>query len=366
MLLCSVAFNVNAGDPCGERCTRIQFSYTKVICEFYDGTTNPTAPPIQGPCVFIIIDYSLVTCPGMEPFYEIDDAVFVDNRDYWINLPGGPYTSSYTCNTPLSLTPEEIRTHILDATGAFATVLGSDGLARVRFASACHAQYTYEWPNGAYIKTTISETPGGPPTTIIDTIQLSQSTTYGYNSCDSKGCCTAVVKYVVVLYDQDGNPATTNGQTLYKAITVRTEGDARCESDVVNNPITPTATMIDPITGDLITVTPTITFKGNCTPSCIKDNSSSFGTFTTDVTELKNPTKLELSANPTLFSSHIKFTTNLKIESIVVFDHLGKKVLSNSTITNNELNTSELKVGVYYIQVYLENNITKTIKVEKL
>jgi hypothetical protein len=43
----------------------------------------------------------------------------------------------------------------------------------------------------------------------------------------------------------------------------------------------------------------------------------------------------------------------------------GKKVISTTHLENDELNTTELKPGVYFIQVYVSDNIVKTIKVAK-
>jgi hypothetical protein len=43
----------------------------------------------------------------------------------------------------------------------------------------------------------------------------------------------------------------------------------------------------------------------------------------------------------------------------------GKKVLNTSKLENGELNTSELKEGIYFIQLHFENNIVKSLKVVK-
>jgi hypothetical protein len=88
--------------------------------------------------------------------------------------------------------------------------------------------------------------------------------------------------------------------------------------------------------------------------------------FTTDLKENKNNlAKLELTANPTLFNAFIRFSSSSSIKKVIVYDMSGKKVISTTHLENDELNTIELKPGVYFIQVYVSDNIVKTIKVAK-
>jgi hypothetical protein len=89
-------------------------------------------------------------------------------------------------------------------------------------------------------------------------------------------------------------------------------------------------------------------------------------TFTTSNNELNNKQiPLEFSANPTVINDYLKFTTNKTIAKIMVFNTAGKKVMNINSPENNEINTSELKQGAYFVQVYFTDNNVKTVKVVK-
>lgn len=87
--------------------------------------------------------------------------------------------------------------------------------------------------------------------------------------------------------------------------------------------------------------------------------------FSTDVAEIKDQLPLTLSAHPTLCSNYIRFTTNKPIKKVSVYDMSGKRVINTSELANNELITSGLKNGIYYVQVYFSENEVKTIKIMK-
>ncbi|MBY0487218.1 MAG: T9SS type A sorting domain-containing protein, partial [Flavobacteriaceae bacterium] len=56
--------------------------------------------------------------------------------------------------------------------------------------------------------------------------------------------------------------------------------------------------------------------------------------------------------NPTKNSIHIK--NNSKIEKIIIFDYLGKEILTQ-TQNNNEVNVANLSKGIYLIEIHSEN-----------
>jgi hypothetical protein len=74
---------------------------------------------------------------------------------------------------------------------------------------------------------------------------------------------------------------------------------------------------------------------------------------------------LEYSANPTLIDDIIVFTANQPIQKVAIFSMDGKKVNTSKSLENNILNTSELKNGIYFIQVSFSDTLVKTIKVVK-
>lgn len=89
------------------------------------------------------------------------------------------------------------------------------------------------------------------------------------------------------------------------------------------------------------------TFSGDCTPLSVNDNVL---------------TDISIYPNPATDILNIQTPANIIVESVSMFDILGKNV--NVTFTNGTINTSALSKGVYILQVNT-NQGTLTQKVVK-
>lgn len=70
------------------------------------------------------------------------------------------------------------------------------------------------------------------------------------------------------------------------------------------------------------------------------------------------------SISPNPVTSVLNFKSDKNISEVSVFNILGQKVIKTNTIVNNQLNMSELKAGIYLVNVTIDNT-TRTIKVVK-
>ncbi len=84
--------------------------------------------------------------------------------------------------------------------------------------------------------------------------------------------------------------------------------------------------------------------------------------FSTNCTaSLQNFNLLDVSIYPNPTSGHISITSsdNIIIDSIVIYNIFGKKVM-HSNVKNNAIDVSLLNSGVYYVNIYADNS--KTVK----
>jgi hypothetical protein len=225
------------------------------------------------------------------------------------------------------------------------------------FKGACNSIVTINWPAGAFIVVNNGDLPG------TTTINLTNSTSYQSIPCDD-ACCKVTYKYKII--------TNSNLETEHTWVPtyVGSGGNQICQNsplpdyNIITNKLE--AKVIDPVTGDTSIVTGIQIGQEPCELICNKYNAPPPPeTFTTDVMESSKEITSEFSANPTLMNSFIKFTTNKPILKVLIFDMTGKKVISIILPNSNELNTSELKEGTYFIQVYFTDNSVKTVKVVK-
>lgn len=71
----------------------------------------------------------------------------------------------------------------------------------------------------------------------------------------------------------------------------------------------------------------------------------------------------------TFYPNPVKDVLNLNskspIQNVSVYNLAGQKVISNSNLTNNQINVSSLNSGVYVFRVTLQNGKTETLKIVK-
>jgi len=78
-------------------------------------------------------------------------------------------------------------------------------------------------------------------------------------------------------------------------------------------------------------------------------NEESFITSTLGIEEKLLKNSIELYPNPVTNVLHLKLS-NIKVENVVLFDVLGKRI-SNMKIENNIINISNIKTGIYILEI---------------
>jgi hypothetical protein len=356
MLLATVVWNTNAQQIDCRSCEPGQLpsdyrTEYQVICEYdnsinyveHDASGNPIdLPPVM--CVFVIINYVQYHCPDGTTYWTFDDAVLVDNRNYWVNEYG-----TNDLDAACSFDPSQTLSYIN-------AVVPTSSTYRVNYPIGCRSMLTLQWPEGNYIV----QLGGGDITpTYTDTIPLKEAFTYHFLPCEGKACCTIFYKQKVVKAE--------NGETVSIYIPTHSEGNNDCGDSPDPIPFVKNATrnVIDPVTGSASVIHPKIVEMRPCESMCnIYKNPSPYY-FKTGTTGMEKNIPLEYSANPTLIDDIIVFTANQPIQKVAIFSMDGKKVNTSKSLENNILNTSELKNGIYFIQVSFSDTLVKTIKVVK-
>ncbi|TAE79737.1 MAG: T9SS C-terminal target domain-containing protein, partial [Bacteroidetes bacterium] len=103
------------------------------------------------------------------------------------------------------------------------------------------------------------------------------------------------------------------------------------------------------------------------TPPCqsmCQYNSSSMGAMATDVSPIEQELKMAFTATPTLVQEAITFTSGVTITKVQVYDMQGKKVM-DTPIENKQLLVSQLKEGIYFVQVHFADKQVRTVKIYK-
>jgi hypothetical protein len=316
--------------------------------------------------VFVLITYREIRCSNGGGGLQITGTCFIDHRSFltgaiWVSGPNGEYCPG-TLSPPISTcTTPTIEQAQYDAINDLVTSLGIPANVEVYFKGSCNSMVEIAWPQGAYNNYTVTtETTSGSSTGRLR-VELTNTKSYVNIPCDEE-CCkvTYVYKirqtiegYTVAYYEPSYSPVAND-----------------CSSNPIPNyanyPNKLSAYLDDPILGKT-QVFGTVVSQTACEPTCNKYMAPPPpSTFTTSNKELNNKQiPLEFSANPTIIDDYLKFTTNKTIAKIMVFNMAGKKVMNINSPENNEINTSELKQGAYFVQVYFTDNNVKTVKVVK-
>ncbi|MFN4083296.1 MAG: T9SS type A sorting domain-containing protein [Bacteroidia bacterium] len=317
----------------------------------------------NGPAVFVMIIFKLRTCNGITSII-IDNYVVVDRRDLLRYLD---FTINLNCTIPEPMTAIDLQQAVVDAINRLLSQLGNptQGQYEIYFKGACYSLVQLSFPNGAFFTSTPDDLGK------IDTFYLSANSTITQSipCCDDPNnqcCCKVTYRWQVV--------TLSNGETISKWVPVSIDGDNSnppCASRPIPNYTSYTpkleAQIFDPVTGLYQTVNGNFISQTPCEMKCPRFIPSPPEYPITSVkTDLGNQdANIQLTASPIPFGNYIKISSNKPILKAVVYDMKGKKVLRENKIENGQINTAELKEGVYYIQVYFDNNNVKTLKVIK-
>jgi hypothetical protein len=372
--LISIVFNSKAQQPpCEGGCVQVsQGTYIDVLCRYNwsgtydDGVNPPVVISINNePCIFVMVNYTIFNCNGVQKL-QIDGTVFFNNQQAFNEayLSQQPFVQPALSNGEITNTSPcafysnaDIIQAQINAVGKLVATLGIPANVDVYYKGSCFSLVEIQWPAGA---TKTYPAGGDNPTGGPITIKLSNSKTTISIPCND-ACCKVTYEYRI--------RTTSTGLTEFYYQPTYAPADESCSMsplpDYNNYPYRMDAEVIDPVTGVKTTVYGSVINQEPCELICNKYNAPPPGSFTTDVKNITEKHVLELTANPTLFNSFIKFTANKAIKNVTVYDMTGKKVMTTTLPENNELNTVELKQGQYFIQVNFIDNSVKTIKVMK-
>jgi hypothetical protein len=380
LLLLGVIFNANAQQrSCEDMCSiGPDQAFKYVICTGkYSGTYKQkgsgapvTVSNIDLDYVYVIISYNIITCPNGDAI-QINSTCYIDHSasmisgPVWIAAgPNGETTDpastklvppASSCITPTALQAQ------MDAINALVTNLGLKRNVDVYYKGICSSTIEILWPKNSYNEFNVTNETTAGSTTSFMRINMSNTKSLISIPCD-EGCCKVTYFYKI--------RTTSNGYTesyyesLYKPVENDCTSNPNPDYNSYNNKLT--AYIDDPVNGKTQIFGEVIS-QTSCEATCLKYTAPPPpSTFTTGTNGVEGKqTTLEFSANPTVVIDYIKFTSNKNIAKIMVFNMAGKKVMNVSAPENNELNTSELKQGTYFIQVYFTDNQVKTIKVVK-
>jgi hypothetical protein len=328
--------------------------------------------------ILVVLNIREVNCNGIFREY-IEDAIYVDNRGYIDNVRESEIIHAHQngpcANTPLftnvtithpscpdysPLSPATIKKGIADA---IAMYTGNSNTTVSQFKDvivngSCYSLVKVEWPAGSFV-----DMPGGDGQP-SKRINIGGSDSYVRVPC-SDACCVLKMRRIEVI---DGNGFTTYKWTN---IGVQQPDNEICESMPIPdfnsyNP-KPKASILDPVTGAVIDIEPTFVSQEPCEPLCptlVQSNGFNKTTFTTDLIEAKEE-QIALTASPIPAKNVVTFNSSVEIKAIKVFDNAGRRVYEDAKLINNMLDISGWNNAQYYIQVILENNEVKTLKILK-
>lgn len=352
LVLAGVLFKANAQPHlCNDPCPPGPVIWETIsLCD----ATCPGPPPEKGPSVFVMIGYRTRICNGVTSII-IDDYIVVDSRN-WYNSFNPPCPTDPTCTIPNPMTAVDLKQA---ATDAINKLIGqqpgnlAQGNYEVYFKGACYSLVQLSFPDGSFFV--------GTPDDLgkVDTFYVSSSSTVTQAIPCNDVCCKVTYKWQVV--------TLSNGETISKWVPLSFEGDGgNCESQPMPDYNSYPNKLEAQIPGGG-TVTGTLVSQEPCELTCPRFVAPTPPSPLTSVkTDLStHDEKIQLTASPIPFSNFIQISSNKPIDKVVVYDMKGRKVLNATKIENGVLNTSEIKEGVYFVQVHFENNIVKSLKVVK-
>lgn len=325
---------------------------------FEPATGDSISDTLNEAYVFVIINYRVRNCNGVTSVI-IDDNVYVDNSDMWIN-------HTYPWTTPVPSIQDAIAASPCKYSAQDAIAVATQklldslnlpqGTMEATFRGSCYSFVKLKFPDGSFWT---QPTDYGT----VDTVFFSSGSNIGQRIPCSDVCCK--VKYKVETIKLE------NGQTESTYVAISYSGDSlgclkQDLPDYSKYPNKLTATIRDPNTGATHTVEGTPIGQEPCKLSCPEyclAHQEYRASINTGLSSQETP--LEFSAIPTLVNNFVRFKSSLPLQKVLVYDMSGKIVLNIKRLENNEINTSELKSGVYFLQAYFSENEVKTVKILK-
>lgn len=333
------------------------------------------------PYVFVHIGYRLRTCNGVTSII-IDDYVFDDHAESWFNnyfvtppntMPTyQPLVEAVIANSGCAYnsssggsygqpTQAQIKQGIKDAIEKLLAQVGNPAQANydIYFKGSCRSLVSLSFPTGSYFVYGRGDLPG------FDTVYTSSYSTIVQSIPCDPGCCKVSYNWRTV--------TLANGETISKWVAVSSASDAGAGS-CENQPLPDYSNYPNKLEANAPgggTVTGTVVSQSSCTIMCSYFYSpppspeAPLASVGSDI--VSQDQALQITAAPMPFDNFIRLSGNKAINNsvVVVYDINGKKVLNTSCLENGQLNTSELKTGVYFIHVLLPDNTLKTIKAIK-
>ncbi|MES2691598.1 MAG: T9SS type A sorting domain-containing protein [Bacteroidota bacterium] len=337
-----------------------QYTYMHVICKSQPIPAWCDSAHVneEAPALFVIVTYRVVSCPGANDQLLVNGVVLVDDRFHYLNVCGGSIAS--ICGLPDPLSAADILAQLQNGISAAVASLGLTTDIDVIYEGSCNSMVRVEFPEKVYMLQSRGDAPG------TDTVWISPESTIWQTLPCNDACCKVKYKFEIV--------TASNGETL---MTWRADSWEGADLSCPNAPMPDYNTSNRRISGfsgtPPATIYPTVMEQTSCSIFCDHmgspppppDVDPGAPGFSTDVAEIRDQFPLRLTAHPTLCSNFIRFTTSKPITKVAVYDMSGKRVMHTTTLTNNELITSELKNGIYYVQVYFSENEVKTIMIMK-
>lgn len=316
------------------------------------------------PYVFVILNIREVNCQGV--FKEfIEDAIYVNNENYWNQhlfnngcnqIISNNVTTFCAYNPP---TPQNIKQGIADVIRGYINASNiSYSYKEVVVKGTCYSLAKVAWPDGAFI-----DQPAGDTSASIR-IELSGSESYIRIPCEAS-CCLLRMQRVEVF---DGN-----GVSTYKWTTIGVDQPTAelClgmpPGDYNSLNPKPKAQIIDPNTGEVTWVEASFVSQEPCEPICptiVQSNGFFKNSVTTDLLDKKSEA-IKLTVAPIPAKNLISFESEVGIKEIKVYDKTGRRVYEKSKLVNNKLDVSDWSNAQYYIQLILNNDEVKTLKILK-
>jgi hypothetical protein len=337
--------------------------HTQELCNvsYQPVGSPPTDPPIKVITVFVEIAYRVRTCNGVTS-YIIEDYVFVDARNYLVTLDPNLATQiniSTSCPYPNPPTASSINAAIDEAISKFLEGVGNPAVGNydIYFKGSCNSLAILNFPDGTFFTSSPNDLGR------VDTFYLNSASTITQSIPCNDACCKRSYNWQMV--------TLKNGETISKWMPVSAEGgEENCENSVAPEystyPNKITGKKFDQ-NGRLIDVTASSYIQGPCELVCPRVLIPPPPDFTSSIKSdlVKSGNELLLNASPLPFSNFLQLNSNREISKIVLYDIQGNEVLKTNRLENGLLNTTDLKNGMYFIQVYFPNNIVKTIRVLK-
>jgi hypothetical protein len=304
-------------------------------------------PAVAGPeGAYIAITYTEISCGGRVR-YRVDNfhvATSEFNTGTPVNclivgLTNYPSTNPYTNFGNPSVTEDWF--NWMQRTIAALMPQGNSTADRViQYPSGCKSLVPVKYPPGTVIYVAPPDSGGSA----LIPVDLSDKVSLTLMNCNPVECCVAEIN-------------NDNGEITYIPVVANA-----CANATLDYSTLPQITTALPSGGTQTYFATIVGTPPPCQSMCSYNAPTSF--MATDVSPINAPLNVQFAATPTLVQDAITFTTEVDITKVQVYDMQGKKVL-DTPIENKQLLVSQLKEGVYFVQVHFANKEVRTVKIYK-